>query len=99
MMAALSFKRNGRLSVEARKRILDSEEAIVMNYLPECETIHDAEGVMTQIFGNGYLIRVQKNTGLVEVFDNLGALKSQDFNPSITEFSALQCKVETYKAE
>lgn len=30
---------------------------------PECETIHDASGVMEQTFGNGCVLKVWKNTG------------------------------------
>lgn len=95
MDAALRYERHGEKSEQARELVLGSGQAVIMRYLPECETIHDKDGVMRQIFPNGYTILAHKNTGLVEVYDNLGVLKSTDYNPSVTEFSALQYKVET----
>lgn len=99
MNMAMAYNRSGEKSLEARRLVLESEEAVIMNYLPECETIHDAEGVMTQVFTNGYVIKVYKDTGLVEVYNNHGVLKSQDYNPNITEFSSLQFKVENSQPE
>lgn len=87
---ALNFVRIGGKSQEARERILQHPEAQVMAYLPECETIHDSEDLMTQTFSNGWVIKTHKTTGLVEVFTNAGELNGQYFNPCITMFSQIQ---------
>lgn len=41
--------------------------------VPECETIHDARGMMTQTFENGAKVEVNKKTGELEVKDAKGA--------------------------
>lgn len=93
MNAALRYERHGEKSEKARELVLGSGQAVIMRYLPECETIHDKDGIMMQVFPNGYTILVHKDTGAVEVYNNLGVLKSRDYDPCITEFSALQYKV------
>lgn len=93
MCFALNYKRNGEKSEKARELVLSSGQAVIMRYLPECETIHDKNGIMKQVFSNGYVILVNKVSGEVQIYDNLGVLKSVEYNPCITEFSALQYKV------
>lgn len=91
---ALSFQRKGGLSKEIRDYALVQPEAKVMRYTPECETIHDHEGIMTQTFSNGWTLRATKSTGLVEVFTAEGKEDAHYFNPSITRLSEIQKEIE-----
>lgn len=63
MDSALRFVRSGDKSKQIRELVMATGRAIVMNRLPECETIHDANGKMTQVFSNGYTLIIDKETG------------------------------------
>lgn len=99
MDSALRFARSGDRSKEIRAMVLASGEAVIMNYLPQCETIHDAEGKMTQIFHNGLVLVIDKATELYKVYDEneedevilSGKVKS------ISALYKLQYLIETYK--
>lgn len=66
---ALRYKRDGELSAKARNIILDSGQAVVMNALPECETIHVCDGTMHQVFGNELKLIIDMNTGVYKVYN------------------------------
>ena len=64
---------------------------VIMNVVPEVETIHDAGGFMKQRFANGMQLFVSKETGLVTLWekDSTDPIKGWD-NPTITEFEKIQ---------
>lgn len=57
---------------------------------PECETIHDACGIMHQTFDNGCTIEVDKNTGDAKWFDQKGILRREVKKISIPGLYVLQ---------
>lgn len=63
---------------------------------PECETIHDAFGVMRQIFDNGATIEVDKNTGDAKWFDPKGVLRGEEKNISIQRLYVMQELAATF---
>lgn len=94
---ALNYQRDGEKSRKARELVLASGQAKIMSYLPECETIHDSEGYMRQIFGNGYLLVLEKVTGKYEVYkegSEVGSPWMCGVVESIADFMAIQQLVE-----
>lgn len=71
---ALVFdQKHGRSDLAKRIRKTALEHGgIVVNVVPECETIHDANGMMRQRFENGVTLEVNKNTGWLTVTDRAG---------------------------
>lgn len=57
---------------------------------PECETIHDANGMMRQIFDNGATIEVDKQTGDAQWFDPKGVKRGEQKNISIQQLYVMQ---------
>lgn len=57
---------------------------------PECETIHDADGMMHQTFDNGSKIEVNKNTGDACWFDPKGVKRGEQKNISIQQLYVMQ---------
>lgn len=57
---------------------------------PECETIHDALGMMRQIFDNGSKIEVDKRTGDACWFDPKGVKRGEQKNISIQQLYVMQ---------
>ena len=57
---------------------------------PECETIHDALGMMTQTFDNGSKIEVNKNTGDACWFDPKGVKRGEQENITIQQLYVMQ---------
>lgn len=57
---------------------------------PECETIHDALGMMTQTFDNGSKIEVNKNTGDACWFDPKGVKRGEQKSITIQQLYAMQ---------
>ena len=57
---------------------------------PECETIHDANGFMHQIFDNGSKIEVDKQTGDARWFDPKGVKRGEQKNISIQQLYVMQ---------
>lgn len=98
---ALNFGRIGGKSKEARTLVLASGEATIMNYLPQCETIHDADGKMTQTFLNGLILIIDKKTGLYRVYaeDNQtpGEELLQGKVQTFPDLNRVQYIVETYR--
>ena len=64
----------------------------VMNWVPECETIHcTADGTMHQTFGNGAVIVADFGQRTVKVTDRYGVMqKGVSVNISLQEFANLQ---------
>lgn len=65
-----------------------------VNALAECETIHDADGYMRQYFGNGWLIEINKNTGMCAVYDKKGNVKIKQEHCTIEQLYGIQEIVE-----
>ncbi|MBQ6377621.1 MAG: hypothetical protein IJJ56_02345, partial [Prevotella sp.] len=58
--------------------------------LPECETIHDERnGTMTQTFGNGAVLTIDKSTGNAKV-DYKGKTRIRYENTLVTQIYVLQ---------
>lgn len=94
---ALNFQRDGDKSRKARELILASGQAKIMSYLPECETIHDSEGYMRQIFANGYLLVLEKSTGKYDVYKDASEASSPLLSgvvERISDFMAIQQLIE-----
>lgn len=65
---AMNYNRHGEQSRRARELVLASGEARIMNYLPECETIHTWDGKMRQVFANGNILIIEMETGNYRVY-------------------------------
>lgn len=83
---ALVFdQKHGRSDLAKRIRKTALEHGgVVVNVVPECETIHDANGMMRQRFENGITLEVNKNTGWLTVTDRAGR-KVREANCSTIE--------------
>lgn len=79
---------NSERAVRIRRMAL-MKDGIIMNELPECETVHSADGIMRQRFGNGAVIEADMKNGGVKVFFK-GDEISCTPNPTIKQFSLLQ---------
>ena len=71
---ALNFdKKRGNSELAKKIRTLALQRGgVLMNELPECETIHDANGMMLQAFANGAMMKIDKNSGAFETKDRKG---------------------------
>lgn len=85
---AMNYKRNGEGSERVRALAL-ARGGVVYCCAPECETIHDAEGKMTQTFANGAKIIIDKHTGEARI-EHKGELVSTYSHVSIRRLSRLQ---------
>lgn len=94
---ALSYQRNKGVSEEIQHYALNHPESEKMHYIPECETIHDKDGILRQTFRNGWVLIGDKNTGVVEVFTAEGKLDGQYFDPTVTRLTAIQAYIESQK--
>ena len=64
---------------------------VIMNVIPEVETIHDAGGLMMQTFADGARLFVNKETGLVTLLRKNETVPVKGWNnPTITEFEKIQ---------
>lgn len=61
-----------------------------MAYYPECETIHDENGIMRQVFDNGSTIEVDKHTGDARWFDNGGKLRGEQRDITVRQLYVMQ---------
>lgn len=84
---ALSYNKNTDLAKRIRKLALESG-GVRMCTLKEIETIHDADGIMTQLLPNGAVIKINRNTGKAIVYMK-GDIKISVDNISLREISAL----------
>lgn len=85
---ALRYKRDGDTSEEARKLALAQGGRIYCT-LPECETIHDADGKMTQVFPNGARLVIDKHTSEGRIEYN-GREVSVHYHVTISMLAGLQ---------
>ncbi len=88
---ALRFDQRRGQSKQAKaiRSLALSRGGVIMNCLPECETIHDANNHMIQLFGNGVTIDVNKCNGCTKVLKK-GDLKFEYTNPTFSEFEMIQ---------
>lgn len=64
---------------------------VIMNVVPEVETIHDAGGFMKQTFANGVQLIINKETGAVTLWEKDIPIETKKWdNPSITELEKIQ---------
>lgn len=97
---ALSFERNGEQSRKARELVLASGEARLMNYLPECETIHVQSKRMRQVFANGNILVVELETGRYRLYsageEVEGKERMSGVLDTIPSLMQVQCIAEDY---
>lgn len=91
---ALSWDRDTPLAKRIRRAAIE-KGGRVMNWLPECETIHCADGTMRQTFPNGAEITVDWEQHRVEVRFN-GEVARFEGTAVVTldDFHALQAWTE-----
>lgn len=103
MDSALRFARSGDRSKEIRALVLATGEATVMNYLPQCETIHDAEGKMIQTFLNGLVLIIDKRSGYYRVYEEDRQMEGEELLKGkvhlFPDLYRVQYIVETYREE
>lgn len=85
---AMNFKRSGEDSKLARELALE-RGGVVYCYLPECETIHDANGLMVQTFPNGARLIIDKSTSEARI-EHKGELVSIHYHVTIHSLTRLQ---------
>ena len=88
---ALYFdKRKGFSDTSERIRKLALERGgVMMNVVPECETIFDHKGNMYQYFPNGAGIKADKKTGDVDVFFKGNKVRHEE-NVALTQLDEIQ---------
>lgn len=89
MSHALSYRRSGDKSTQAREMVLAHEDAKIYRYLPECETIHDADGTMSQWFASGVELIAYKDDNRVELWRD-GKLLASYYDVTIARLSLIQ---------
>lgn len=77
------------LAKKIRKVALENGGRHMVSW-PECETIHDANGMMTQTFDNGSKIEVNKNTGDACWFDPKGVKRGEQKSITIQQLYVMQ---------
>lgn len=89
---ALAYRgERGQTDLAKRIRIMALENGgRHMVSWPECETIHDASGMMSQVFDNGAKIEVDKHTGDACWFDPKGVKRGEQKNISIQQLYVMQ---------
>lgn len=65
----------------------------VMLFIPECETIHTAGGIMFQTFENGYQLVCNMKQGRVDVRHGGATLCTRSIN-TLQEFEEIQMEVQ-----
>ena len=90
---ALSYKGGVRSNSDLAKRIrimaLENGGVPCVTY-PECETIHDARGIMRQTFNNGCWLEVDKHTGDAQWFTPDGRKRGEEKDISIPRLYIMQ---------
>lgn len=89
MLRAAAYERGGVLYPDPKR----SE-----GYIPKCETIFTAEGIMIQTFGAQVKILGNMNNGEISLYVN-GDLKATYQNPSFTEMRAIQADAQNVANE
>ena len=85
---ALSYKRDGEDARKARSLALELGGEVYCT-IPECETIHDADGKMIQVFDNGARLIIDKGNSEGRIEHN-GQLVSLHYHVTINMLSGLQ---------
>lgn len=85
---ALSYAINSNLCKRIRKVALE-RGGVKMVTSKEIETIHDADGVMTQLLPNGAVIEADKLSGILTVYFKGVPMMTVD-NPRLSELPAIQ---------
>lgn len=94
---ALSFdKKRGNSDLAKRIRSLALQRGgQLMTELPLFETIHNANGVMLQLFSNGAEIKVDSKEGYVELHDKKGNVVKIQSECSIPQLYEIQVLAAT----
>ena len=85
---ALKYKRDGEDAQKARILALEMGGKVYCT-IPECETIHDADGKMTQVFPNGARLIIDKGSSEGRIEHN-GREVSVHYHVTITMLAGLQ---------
>ena len=86
--AALSYSSKSDLADKIRKLAV-MKGAVDTLELPVKETIHDADGVMTQDLGKGWMLKADKRSGEV-ILTRRGHVIERRQNPTLSEIVAMQ---------
>ena len=85
---SLNYMRSSALGAKIRHLAIE-RGGVRMVSLPEFETIHDANGMMTQTFPNGARLEFNKSDGSVTVVWNDKAICRYD-NPQVSKIREIQ---------
>lgn len=85
---ALTFEGNSELAQRIRNLAI-KRGGIVINTLPEVETLHDSDGYMRQYFPNGAVLECDKSNGHVDILFDGKAVKGYD-NVMISQLEGIQ---------
>lgn len=85
---ALNYKRDGEDARKARALALELGGEVYCT-IPECETIHDADGKMIQVFSNGARLIIDKGNSEGRIEHN-GQLVSLHYHVTINMLGGLQ---------
>ena len=85
---ALNYKRDGEDAKRARALALELGGEVYCT-IPECETIHDADGQMIQVFGNGARLIIDKSNSEGRIEHN-GRVVSLCYHVTINMLDGLQ---------
>lgn len=92
----LYYESNSALAKRIRTLALQ-RGGVMMNVVPEVETIHDAGGFMKQRFANDSELIVNKETGLVALWEKGMSIPTKTWdNPTIKEFEKIQWMVAQF---
>lgn len=87
---ALNYKRDGEDARKARALALELGGEVYCS-IPECETIHDADGKMIQVFSNGARLIIDKGNSEGRIEHN-GKLVSLHYHVTINMLSDMQAQ-------
>ena len=85
---ALNYKRDGEDAKRARALALELGGEVYCT-IPECETIHDADGQMIQVFSNGARLIIDKGNSEGRIEHN-GRVVSLCYHVTINMLDGLQ---------
>lgn len=85
---ALNYKRDGEGAKKARALALELGGEVYCT-IPECETIHDADGQMIQVFSNGARLIIDKGNSEGRIEHN-GRVVSLCYHVTINMLDGLQ---------
>ena len=85
---ALNYKRDGEDAKRARALALELGGEVYCT-IPECETIHDADGQMIQVFSNGARLIIDKGNSEGRIEHN-GRVVSLCYHVTINMIEGLQ---------